>query len=129
MSNIVMSGNSGNYVTFSGSHTFDWDDPFNGKDKKRKRAFTGNARGRTEEQKKFNIRRRVSYQALVQEVKVFLSLGVPCSAIPKLLKRHLNYKIQWRGFPYRSNELWAKQSLDLLLEDLQDPEQRKELNL
>lgn len=94
-----------------------------------KRMWTGKPKGKTEEQQNENIRKRVSYKWLVEEGRYLRSIGVPVSSLSGVLSYYLQQRIRLRGFSYRSNGYWARQSMALLAEDLKDYNMVEKLGL
>lgn len=94
-----------------------------------KRMWTGKPKGKTEEQQNENIRKRVSYKWLVNEARYFRSIGVPIGSLFAVLSYLLQQRIMLRGFSYRSNGYWARQSLHLLCKDLEDYDMVEKLGL
>lgn len=94
-----------------------------------KRKWTGKPRGKMEEQQNENIRKRISYKWLVNEAIYFRKVGIPIDCLHHVLSALLEQRIRLRGFSYRSNGYWARQSMELLSKDLQDYNMVEKLGL
>ena len=94
-----------------------------------KRRWTGIPKGKTKEQQDKNIRKRVSYQRFIEEARYFRRHGVPVESLPAILEYVHNQRVMYKGFSYRSNGYWARQSLELFKEDIKDYNMREQLKL
>ena len=100
------------------------------KDVKKTRIFTGNPKGKNEEEKLANIRKRKSYEWLVTTAKFFRERGISVDCLPVVLGFILNKRCMYKGgFAYSSHRLWARQSFDVFVQDIKDFNRLCELGL
>lgn len=95
----------------------------------RVRNWTGKPKGKTPEQQIENIRKRKSYQHIVDEAKRFRDKGIDIEHIPFILNYIISLKSDYRLFPYRGRGHYYKQCFEVFCKDIKNYDKRQELGL